>query len=351
MASSCVIKPLSVILTDIMPKRKICTAEERKMESIRRIVHTYNFAHVPVTQYFKRITSNTTNYDEIFTICDAFQKSVNIIFSIENRKRINGFVFNFCLQLATDHKFTGMLAETMCNVLSYDLCRLETIKFNAKLTVEEAAKEIIAHEIKLSHRYELLARILRKSVMLSRECLLTVFSLNPSWYNYTKLLDFQTRFEESPGYQSMDGLNSILSVHTNEQNGCDPLADPVQSILHGDKLATQLDQLGLWNDLTTVIINPRIKTLRWSRHNWPELSHECLRYIDEPELKVASIKQNAMAMNKGLRYVRQNSVELAKRLLQRAISRLSYRKSKHNQRKFYSVSLPNGGLLGFVPDG
>lgn len=252
--------------------------------------------------------------------------------------------------MATDHKHTAMLAEMMCFVLSYDLCRLEKIKFDGKLSIEQAAKEIILQELKLSHRYELLARILRKSVMLSRECLLTVFSLNPTWYNYTKLLDFQKRFSESPGYQSMDGLNSILSVHPNERNGCDPLADPVQSILQGDKLATQLDRMDLWNDLATVIINPRIKTLRWSRHNWPELSRDCLRYIDTPELKVSLIKQNAMAMNKGLRYARQNSLELAKRLLRRTISRLSYRKTKHTQRKFVCIFDRNGGLSGFVRD-
>lgn len=71
-------KPSKVVLKDIMPKRKFGSAQEKKIESIRRVVQTYNCAHQPVSQYFKRVTSTTTNNDDMFTICEAFHRAVNI---------------------------------------------------------------------------------------------------------------------------------------------------------------------------------------------------------------------------------------------------------------------------------
>lgn len=71
------IKPSKVVLKDIMPKRKLGSVQEKKIESIRRVVQTYNCAHQPVSQYFKRVASTAMNSDEMFTICEAFHRAVN----------------------------------------------------------------------------------------------------------------------------------------------------------------------------------------------------------------------------------------------------------------------------------
>lgn len=73
-----VIRPVTVLLRDIMPKPKICSEQQKRIEAIRRVVHTYNSAHLPVSQYFKRIAASTKNHDEIFDICEIFHKTVNI---------------------------------------------------------------------------------------------------------------------------------------------------------------------------------------------------------------------------------------------------------------------------------
>lgn len=253
------------------------------------------------------------------------------------------------LQLANDHKYTVMLAETMCNVLAYDLCRLEKIKYNEVLSLEAATREIISYEIKLSHRYELLAKILRRSEMLARECHLTAFSLNPAWRNYMTLVNFHKQYESSKRYQSLDGFNSILGAPTIEHNEYDPKANPVQSMLEGDKLATQLSKSDLWDDLASVITNPRIKTLRWSTNNWTELRQLCQHIHDEPDYKMCLIRQNVAAPDRnGLWYARQNNRELAKRLLHRTINKLAYRKSKWQRRKYVCCFEASSGLKGFV---
>lgn len=357
------LKPVTVLLRDIMPEQSISTMQQKKIETIRRVVQTYNCAHVSVSQYFKRITCDTNNNDEIFTICETFYKTVNcwsfyffififasnriVDLSCEKKKKLN-FVYPD-LQLVNDHRYTDMLAETMCNVLSSDLCRLETIKFDTKLSVDVATEKIISHEIKLSHRYELLANILHRSQMLSRECLLTVFSLNPSWKNYITLVEFHKRYSSSERYCSLNGLNSILGAQTIEENGYVPEVNPVQSILQGDKLATQLDKSGLWNDLVAIIINPRIKTLRWTANNWSELREMCQKLCTEPNHKVSLIKQNVAAMDrKLLRYARENVRVLAKRLFCRTLKRLSNRKLKQERRRHVCCLDEDGEVLGFV---
>lgn len=73
-----VIRPVAVLLKDIMPKPRLCSEQQKRIEAIRRVVHTYNSAHLPVSQYFKRIAASTKNHDEIFDICEVFHKTVNI---------------------------------------------------------------------------------------------------------------------------------------------------------------------------------------------------------------------------------------------------------------------------------
>lgn len=236
----------------------------------------------------------------------------------------------------------------MCNVLTYDLCRLETIKYDATLSLEEATRAIISYEIKLSYRYELLAKIVRRSAMLTRECLLTVFSLNPAWKNYMALAEFHNHCSSSKHYQSLDGLNSIIG-HV-EHSDYDPTVNPVQSMQQGDKLAVRLDnKYDLWDDLVTVIINPRVKTLRWSTNNWSELQKLCLRFHNQPDYKVCLIKQNVAAANRnGLWYARGNSRELARRMLHRTIKRLMHRKLKFERRRYACCHNTSGELVGFL---
>lgn len=239
----------------------------------------------------------------------------------------------------------------MCNVLSDDLCHLETIKFDEKLSLDAATQKIIAYEIKLSARYELLAKILRRSEMLSRECLLTAFSLNPTWNIYMALTELHKKYSSSKCVQTVAGFSSILSAQTIETSDYDPTMNPVESILKGDKLATRLDKTNMWADLAAVIINPRIKTLQWSSSNWPELRKECQRFLNEPDHKICMIRKNVAAMNETgqqLRFAQENKRVLARRLLRRTIKHLSYRKLKHERRKHVCVLDKSGGLTGFV---
>lgn len=351
-------KTATVRLRDIMPKRKSHSEDVKRIEKVRRVVQTYNSAHQPVSQYFKRITCSTDNMEEIFMICEAFYKAVNMQHhccdSVSACWPSGQYIFLlniFFLQIWNDHQFTEMVTETLCVVLSFDLSRLETIKYDPTLSLDDATKRIISQEIKLSYRYELLSKVLRRSEMLSRECLLTAFSLNPSWKNLMALKAFHEQCSSSKRYQSLDGLSSILAAQTMDHHDYDPQADPVQAILHADKLATKLAKGNLWNDLTAVINGPRIKTLRWSTiDNWPELLQSCQRLLADPKYKVSWIRQNVAASGTNLqqfRFARANHLVLTKRLLNQTIQKLSKNKLKNSRIQFLAVYYRDD-FLGYV---
>lgn len=244
-----------------------------------------------------------------------------------------------------------MLAEAMVDVLVSDICRLDAIRCDESLSIKIATDRIQCHEEKMSKRYILLAKILQRSTVLHRECLLTAFSLHPNWANYTALKVVHKKIASSKQFQMVDGMSSILPAEVTQMKNYNAMADPMRLQLKGDQLGTKLAKSGLYDDLATVVMSPRIKTLCWSKSNWPKLQKVCQQFLDDPKYKTRLISQTVAAVNKDhkiLRYVNAQSMVLPRRWLDRTVKRLKNRKARHRNKRYVTCANTDGDLMGFT---
>lgn len=72
-----VLRPVSVVLEDIFAEQKFgLNKVAKRWKKIVEYVHAYNSADQIVAQYFKRITRETKNPEDIFDICQLVFKEV-----------------------------------------------------------------------------------------------------------------------------------------------------------------------------------------------------------------------------------------------------------------------------------
>ncbi|XP_075225246.1 uncharacterized protein LOC142326556 [Lycorma delicatula] len=156
----------------------------------------------------------------------------------------------------------------------------ETEKF--KLKKDE--KNFKIHELKLSQCFLLLADSLQDFPEITRECVLTAFSLNPTEKCYEKLKNFNknstfpSKVSSSKSQRKVKDLGAIPPVTG---------GDMVRSLNYNPFTASSyiLDSaelLKLPNDITSDLIStisyPRYKLLSWI-NDWPKLSSDCEKYM------------------------------------------------------------------------
>lgn len=200
-----------------------------------------------------------------------------------------------------------ILTQLLCMSITEHLCELEAVRVLPE-SVEARVQRIISMEIRLSRSYLLLASILKSSPALHAECLLTAFSLKPGWGNYNALF--------------------LLGTPVGSDN-----------VLKEDPLDGVLDR-STYEDILTVVMQPRIKSLQWSPGsavNWSE----CKRLARGPRMKVDLLRRSMMTFC--------TPDELNARLINEKIfARLINVKRAHATSRFACLFDENSNVSGFV---
>lgn len=242
-----------------------------------------------------------------------------------------------------------MMTETLCCILAKDLCQLETIKCDDRHSMEVIVNTICHSEIRMSRRYEKLAKIVRRSELLYRECMLTAFSLNPSWNNYETLMLFHEMHSSTKYYETLDHLMTNECVEFTDD---DVVMDSLDIFLQNDKFAMKLYTFGLLEEFAAIITFPRIKALHMDVHRWDDLQPKCVRLVEEADYKLNLIRGNIRELHEHGREssnAHENNLSLAESLFIRAERRLKAQMLEYQQSTFACILDKNDGIAGFVP--
>lgn len=172
---------------------------------------------------------------------------------------------------------------------------------------------IIELEKQTSHQYLFLGRVLSNYPELKRECILTAFSMNPTFekfnlicelaemmeYYSTPNKDYSDQYEHENSIQSLDALHAIVGTKILSAKDYDASKAPSRLL---DSLTFLSESVR--HDLACLLNVPRLKNLSWLS-TWDELKRECVELLSEEKKK--KIVENYIATaNDNLRFIKLN---------------------------------------------
>lgn len=177
--------------------------------------------------------------------------------------------------------------QVLCLELTKEINELEEKK-NDSIT---QAPEILELEKHISKRYLFLANVLQSYPDLKRECILTVFSLNPSRENFELI---RSLYETQPDKEGNRDSSSIVSTKIASSHCRSDNSTNLHIILPE----------AIRCDLTCLLSVPRIKNLNCSSP-WPELKKACEELLQAEKKKQMVENCTAKAKDK-LKYISLN---------------------------------------------
>lgn len=220
--------------------------------------------------------------------------------------------------------------ETALRVFCSELTKEINVLENKKCDKSVDATTIVDLEKQTSQRYLFLADILHNSPKLEQECILTAFSMNPTYECYQFVCELAERNQATtsettiPCDDCQAPAPSPLSSQSLEPAGPstpNESIDALHSMTTADALLNSknydelrapnhlLDSLtnlsvGARSDLVCLLTLPRIKNLSWLVQ-WPKLKRECEELLEE-EKKRQIVEKSTATANDKLKFIKLN---------------------------------------------
>lgn len=181
------------------------------------------------------------------------------------------------------------MLQTYCVALTEDLNYLETKKYDESFD----ATKIMELEQQIAPKYLILGAYLRKYPELTRECVLTAFSLNPTEENFDYVVImardvWPNAFND--GLESTD-IPQETSGDANASTASSGMLDSLQNF-------SEVIQ----SDISCLLSVSRFKNLTWTS-TWEKLKLYCHQLLAE---KLAIVERSTANANKKLKYINLN---------------------------------------------
>lgn len=206
-------------------------------------------------------------------------------------KFVNEFLTNFSF-FQFESKMKTFIIELYIRALTTDMNHLERQKTdNDKDKISETTKQ-------LADGFTNLAEVLKSDIHVSRECIMTAFSLQPTQERMKKIEELAklSGFEVldtgqawkcklHPPVLPTDDVTWICN-HCGEYMCKPQLNVPLNTTNTALNEALTEEKLGitreLCDDLVVLLSSPRYQVFSWLL-NWPDLQRLCLMYLNDPE--------------------------------------------------------------------